>query len=212
MSRNSYLQFLDQQSAWQRCNRRCPEQQEFFWWVLAAQRPPTPPLTLRFKNLSLVPVSLNLLWGFKKHFHFPMFRFLKFLLVLSISRKHEFTVSCFRQRAKSRTSERSIHLHLELTRTGWLSLELNLKWSSRWMISKWAVMMILISLGRVVSGWRVRNNQDWTLIGKKSPQVGFRAKIHVLGQSSPSLLTAGPTNVLPGWEGDDFISGGRRCC
>jgi peptidylglycine monooxygenase len=27
------------------------------------------------------------------------------------------------------------------------------------------------SLGRVVSGWRVRNNQDWTLIGKKSPQV-----------------------------------------
>ena len=32
--------------------------------------------------------------------------------------KHELTVSCFRQRAKSRTSERSIHLHLELTRTG----------------------------------------------------------------------------------------------
>merc|ERR1711993_198051 len=27
------------------------------------------------------------------------------------------------------------------------------------------------SLGKVVSGWRVRNNQDWTLIGKKSPQV-----------------------------------------
>merc|ERR1712130_586035 len=27
------------------------------------------------------------------------------------------------------------------------------------------------SLGRVVSGWRVRNQQDWTLIGKKSPQV-----------------------------------------
>merc|ERR1712018_1055929 len=27
------------------------------------------------------------------------------------------------------------------------------------------------SLGRVVSGWRVRNRQDWTLIGKKSPQV-----------------------------------------
>ena len=126
--------------------------------------------------------------------------------------KHEFTVSCFRQRAKSRTSERSIHLHLELTPTGWLSLELNLKWSSRWMISKWAVMMILISLGRVVSGWRVRNNQDWTLIGKKSPQVGFRAKIHLLGQSSPLLLTAGPANVLPSWEGDDFISGGRRCC
>ena len=65
-------------------NRRCPEQQEFFWWALAAQRPPTPPLTLRFKNLSLVPVSLNLLWGFKKHFHFPMSRFPKFLFVLSI--------------------------------------------------------------------------------------------------------------------------------
>jgi len=27
------------------------------------------------------------------------------------------------------------------------------------------------SLGRVVSGWRVRNNEEWTLIGKKSPQV-----------------------------------------
>ena len=66
-------------------NRRCPEQQGFFWWALEAQRPPTPLLTLRFKNLSLVPVSLNLLWGFKKHFHFPMFRFPKFLLVLSIS-------------------------------------------------------------------------------------------------------------------------------
>ena len=33
--------------------------------------------------------------------------------------------------------------------------------------------MIHISLGRVVSGWRVRNNQDWTLIGKKSPQVAI---------------------------------------
>ena len=33
--------------------------------------------------------------------------------------------------------------------------------------------MIRISLGRVVSGWRVRNNQDWTLIGKKSPQVAI---------------------------------------
>ena len=33
--------------------------------------------------------------------------------------------------------------------------------------------MIRISLGRVVSGWRVRNKQDWTLIGKKSPQVAI---------------------------------------
>ena len=33
--------------------------------------------------------------------------------------------------------------------------------------------MMTISLGRVVSGWRVRNNQDWTLIGKKSPQVAI---------------------------------------
>ena len=90
MTRNSYFQFVDQQSAWQRCNRRCPEQQEFFWWVLAAQRPPTPPLTSRVKNLSLVPVSLNLLWGFKRHFHFPMFRFLKFLFVLSISQNMNF--------------------------------------------------------------------------------------------------------------------------
>ena len=105
-------------------NRRCPEQQEFFWWALEAQRPPTPPLTLRFKNLSVVPVSLNLLWGFKKHFHFPMFRFLKLFICPFFFTKHELTVSCFRQRAKSRTSERSIHLHLELTRTGgdWWSL------------------------------------------------------------------------------------------
>jgi len=27
------------------------------------------------------------------------------------------------------------------------------------------------SLGKVVSGWRVRNNNDWTLIGKKDPQL-----------------------------------------
>ena len=100
------------------------------------------------------------------------------------------------------------HTHRCGSKSDWLSLWLNLKWSSRWMISKWVVMMILISLGRVVSGWRVRNNRDWTLIGKKSPQVGFWAKIHLLGQSSPS----GPANVLPSWEGDDFISGGRRCC
>ena len=47
-------------------NRRCPEQQEFFWWALVAQRPPTPPLTLRFKNLSLVSVSVFLSFLFYK--------------------------------------------------------------------------------------------------------------------------------------------------
>ena len=32
---------------------------------------------------------------------------------------------------------------------------------------------------------------------QEEPTGRFWAKIHLLGQSSPSLLTAGPANVLP---------------
>ena len=79
--------------------------------------------------------------------------------------------------------------------------------------------MIKISLGRVVSGWRVRNNQDWTLIGKKSPQVAIviitfciaiTIAIAVAIIIFIAIAITGATDVLPSRDRYDFVCGGRR--
>ena len=82
------------------------------------------------------------------------------------------------------------------------------------------VKIITISLGRVVSGWRVRNNQDWTLIGKKSPQVAITIiAIIVIAIAIVISITiaivmfiaiTGATDVLPSGDRYDFVCG-RRC-
>ena len=76
------------------------------------------------------------------------------------------------------------------------------------------VKIITISLGRVVSGWRVRNNQDWTLIGKKSPQVPIVIITIVIAIFIAIIIfiaiaIIGATDVLPSRDRYDFVCGGR---